>query len=355
MAMFLVLLLATSCLAGLEIGLNAQDQAFVGVSFTNTYPTAVTMLKWNTPFDDMHTLFCGNMFTVLDNTGSVMRFDGALLKRFPTANDFVVIQPGQTIHTAVNIAEGYQLPQAGEYQVLLTTTITLSMQALDLQTINTEVLATQFQSIDVKSGLALIRVSHATPRRPWEVPFEPVAMAISLKNCNNATRANEVNQAYNYAVAESSSATSCLNGMSSCTSGSCSRYPTWFGACSSNNLQTVKNTYVAISNAWNKGAYADCTPPNCPANTYAYVYASDTTHTIYLCSAFWTAGKVQCAGANNFDLQAGTLNHEMSHFSDVAGTADHQYGTTAAKALANSDPNRAIKNADNVEYFAENC
>jgi peptidyl-Lys metalloendopeptidase len=44
----------------------------------------------------------------------------------------------------------------------------------------------------------------------------------------------------------------------------------------------------------------------------------------------------------------------MSHFNVVAATDDHAYGQTAAKSLASSSPTRALDNADNHEYFAEN-
>ena len=54
------------------------------------------------------------------------------------------------------------------------------------------------------------------------------------------------------------------------------------------------------------------------------------------------------------DSKAGTLIHEMSHFTVVAGTDDWAYGQTAAKSLAFSDPAKALDNADSHEYFAEN-
>ncbi|HKX84772.1 MAG TPA: M35 family metallo-endopeptidase, partial [Pyrinomonadaceae bacterium] len=68
---------------------------------------------------------------------------------------------------------------------------------------------------------------------------------------------------------------------------------------------------------------------------------------IYLCNAFWNAP------AQGTDSKAGTLVHEMSHFTVVAGTDDHAYGQTACKKLAKR-PQKAIDNADSHEYFAEN-
>ena len=54
------------------------------------------------------------------------------------------------------------------------------------------------------------------------------------------------------------------------------------------------------------------------------------------------------------DSKGGTIIHELSHFNVVAGTDDHAYGQTAAKRLAKRSPKKALDNADNHEYFAEN-
>ena len=63
---------------------------------------------------------------------------------------------------------------------------------------------------------------------------------------------------------------------------------------------------------------------------------------------------VTTAPANGTDSKAGTLVHETSHFTVVAGTDDHVYGQTGAHNLAVSNPTNAVDNVDNHEYFAEN-
>ena len=85
----------------------------------------------------------------------------------------------------------------------------------------------------------------------------------------------------------------------------------------------------------------------CTDSAYAYVY-SNQPYTIYLCNAFWNAP------STGTDSKAGTLIHEMSHFSVVAGTDDWAYGQSAARNLAIRSPKRAVDNADSHEYFAEN-
>jgi peptidyl-Lys metalloendopeptidase len=107
----------------------------------------------------------------------------------------------------------------------------------------------------------------------------------------------------------------------------------------------VTSHFNAITDAFtNAGITFDC---GCKQNYYAYVYPNQP-YKIYLCKVFWQAP------LTGTDSKAGTLIHEMSHFTVVAGTDDYVYGQTNAKNLAISDPNKAIDNADNHEYFAEN-
>ena len=88
----------------------------------------------------------------------------------------------------------------------------------------------------------------------------------------------------------------------------------------------------------------DC---GCKQKYYAYVYPNQP-YNIYVCSVFWQAPMT------GTDSKAGTLIHEMSHFTVVAGTDDYVYGQTGAKNLAITNPDNAVINADNHEYFAEN-
>jgi len=87
---------------------------------------------------------------------------------------------------------------------------------------------------------------------------------------------------------------------------------------------------------------------------------------INLCPVFWTApttgtdSKVCVDWSSSFitefssECKAGTLIHEASHFAANGRTFDYAYGQAAARALARTDPFKAIFNADSHEYFAEN-
>lgn len=83
-------------------------------------------------------------------------------------------------------------------------------------------------------------------------------------------------------------------------------------------------------------------------DTFAYVNRDDTaTHTVYVDSMF---AKAPNQGMNS---KAGTISHEMSHFTDVGSTEDVAYGVKGSKALALKDPDQALRNADSFEYYLE--
>ena len=78
-------------------------------------------------------------------------------------------------------------------------------------------------------------------------------------------------------------------------------------------------------------------------NRFAYVYPNDPTR-IYLDQAYYSARP------NGVDSRPGVLLHEISHF---LGTQDIVYGQKGARQLAQTNPNQALQNADNFEYYME--
>ncbi|CAE6413852.1 unnamed protein product [Rhizoctonia solani] len=122
------------------------------------------------------------------------------------------------------------------------------------------------------------------------------------------------------------------------------RYSTWFGQHDSTRYDSVSGHFKKIQHeSWN--TLYDC---NCNmANVYAYVYP-DRPRVIHICPAFWDAPAV------GTDSKAGTLIHEQTHFTKNGGTRDYTYGQSSCRNLAKSHPGKAVQNADNHEFFAEN-
>ncbi len=152
-----------------------------------------------------------------------------------------------------------------------------------------------------------------------------------------------LDDAHTVAIDIAQNATNAMNNASPNTTAK--RYSTWFGAADSSRQSTVKTHFRNIYNVLNtENITFDC---SCNEDFIAYVYPSEP-YTIYLCNDFWNIA------TSGTDSKSGTLIHETSHFEVVAHTVDHVYGQPKAKQLAIDYPNKAIYNADNHEYFAEN-
>jgi peptidyl-Lys metalloendopeptidase len=285
------------------------------VSVTNISNTTVDISEDALPSEDMETA----QFLVLRD-GSAVAFDAPHIKRGPTAPAVVVhIGAGETLRYDIELSRAYDFSRSGGYSV-------------------------EFDTRGSTSRSSALRSSRArvdlTGRTTLRVDPNAAALTSSLSyvKCSDSQQSQLV-QALIQAETYSQQAKGYLNG------GVSDRYTWWFGPSSSSNVNTVRNNFNAITDAFaNKAITIDC---GCKKQYYAYVY-SNQPYRIYVCRAFWSA---PLAGT---DSRGGTLIHEMSHFTVVAGTEDWAYGQSAAHDLALTNPLRAIDNADSHEYFAEN-
>jgi hypothetical protein len=105
-----------------------------------------------------------------------------------------------------------------------------------------------------------------------------------------------------------------LNNLPTASRSTDAAYKTWFGAYTSSRYAGVTSDYVNLYSAMSTKSfvfYCDCTD-----SSYAYVFANQP-YKVHLCGAFWSAP------ALGTDSKAGTLVHETSHFTVVAGTQDY--------------------------------
>jgi peptidyl-Lys metalloendopeptidase len=336
--------------------LKGTDDVTVNVTITNASSEAAYLPKRYLPSQRA----TSGVFTVLRD-GVPVPYLGAIVKRGAfTAKDFERIGPGGSLDFKVELSSLYDLSVTGVY------TIQYDVQSVPTLRgrLNTaagsadERLIAQAQaqspSQDLASNtlaLTIIGDSSIAARRATDATANAseavtpmFAASVSFIGCSN-TRTTQITTALSSTETYASNAVSYLNAG---TRGP--RYTTWFGTYNSKRYSTVRSNFTKISDAAsNKPLTFDCS--TCPgtdyADAYAYVY-SNQPYRIYLCNAFWAAP------STGTDSRAGTIVHELSHFSVVAGTNDYAYGQAAAKNLARSNPSRAVRNADNHEYFAEN-
>ncbi|WP_395848649.1 M35 family metallo-endopeptidase [Cystobacter fuscus] len=307
--------------------MSARDDVAVTVTFTNVSSQPVRMLRWYVPGTEG---VKAGLFEVSRNGEEVAYIGPHVKRRAPQAEDFITLEPGQSLSGAAPLSGMYDLGESGTYSVRF------AAQSTNQHNVGLT------RSAILDSNLVSLWIEGRANREP-EIQVQAVAAQgiSSAGNCSS-TRASRISTAYASAKTYASRASSYLKEISSGTA----RYTTWFGAYSSSRLSVARSHFANInSQLANKSIVVDCSCTD--SDTYAYVYPTQP-YKIYVCGAFWSAPNT------GTDSRAGTLIHEMSHFTVVAGTDDHAYGQSAAKSLAKSSPTKALDNADNHEYFAEN-
>lgn len=305
---------------------SASQDVLITVTISNPTRHSVRILKWFTPEDGLEE----PVFNVKVN-GESVSYTGAYYKRpAATGNDYLTLKAGEISTYTVNLGDYYDLTGSGQYEIYYDA----SSYNLYNEKGNG---ANQPESLS-SEPISLKVDGRATKGKPTPPPT-PQPGGNSFKSCT-ATQQNILISARNQAKVYASGAEEHLINNNFDT-----RYLEWFGIFDGLRYTTVTSHFSALSNAWdNAGVTFDC---GCKKAYYAYVYPNQP-YNIYLCRVFWTAPLI------GTDSQGGTLIHEMSHFYTVASTDDYVYGQAGARNLAITNPNNAIMNADNHEYYAEN-
>jgi peptidyl-Lys metalloendopeptidase len=309
--------------------LTGSDDVVVTVTVRNTSHAPLYVPKWQTPFAGVQ----APLFDVTRD-GLPVTYLGIRVKRAaPMPADFIALGPGASRSVRVELSSLYRMDVTGAYSV--------RYRADRLQVYGRPDAARPQGLAGVPSQAAAVWIAGRLPRGMPEPSPEalPAGAGLSYAHCSNAQQ-DGIAGAVQAGLAMAQDADGYLQGQPLAT-----RYTGWFGPVDNARATTVARHFAAIRDAFaTKPITVDCA---CTQSWYAYVYPNEP-YKIHVCKAFWTAP------LTGTDSKGGTLVHEMSHFTVVAGTDDWVYGQAAAAALAGSDPDRAIDNADSHEYFGEN-
>lgn len=124
----------------------------------------------------------------------------------------------------------------------------------------------------------------------------------------------------------------------------------WFGRDDEKTMKVIRiriKKALKLLRSMNESNFTDIRNRETRQMAFGMVIPDDQLHIISLGNPFWEAEAV------GPDSRAGTLIHELSHFIDVGGTKDYEYGDYGCLRLARFNPDRALINADNFERFIE--
>jgi len=305
---------------------NRSDGSLM-VTMTNNATEPIKVLKWNTPLEE---ILSANIFSIESNKKDI-KYRGRLLKRGqPQEEDYVLFEAGESRTITIKLPTYYKMVEKGEYKISYRGNFSSLSDNLKFKRLK--------KSKKSKSTITLSFTPTEEMKKPKKQKVTPKFNGCSEKGIE------VLNQAHDSALTLIKVASNAMKNASANTTGK--RYVTWFGKATEKRQSRVTSTFSNIYDALeNKKISYDCS--TCTEDgTFAYVYP-DEPYNLYLCGSFWSA---EVTGT---DSRAGTFIHELSHFVVVSGTDDYVYGQDDAKKLAKTSPDKAIDNADNYEFFAE--
>ena len=316
--------------------LNATEDVIISVTITNDEHQPVSILKWTIPGNTLE----ADYFEVTRD-GQAVAYVGRHYKRAAAQHDdYVTLQPGEHISQSIELSTQFDLSVTGSYK------FTYKPEIKDHD--NSAFKGSEARGTPTRHSASTqiwIEGRNDTLTVDSDAQNQPFATATGTggvsyaQNCSNSRR-TAVDKAFRVSKYMVRNAIAYLR-----EENLGDRYTTWFGDYSPARYATAKTHFISIIRAQKDQEIAfDC---GCTESAFAYVYAN-APYKIYLCNAFWSAP------VRGTDSKAGTIVHELSHFNVVAATRDYAYGHFAAQQLARNQPDNALYNADNHEYFAEN-
>ncbi|HET7644004.1 MAG TPA: M35 family metallo-endopeptidase [Nitrososphaeraceae archaeon] len=330
---------------------KAQDGQDLRFTLTNNSNETLSLLKWQLPLEgslDSDTFWVKRQEEVAVYLGKVIK------RRAPIPEDFLTLDPNESISTDFDLAEAYDISKAGNYTVEFDSRV-LHVGKEEPTTLASSLSNTQeFKSQKLRSNIVEFQLlEDRTPKQSngiasqWSALLTATAELPSFRACTTNQR-NQLKEALEEAENIAKQAQSTLLNTVESNIPNARRYKEWFGNYLAQRYNKVKENFDKIVNAIaNERIIFNCSMEDCREGVFAYVYPT-RPYEIFLCSAFWNAS------VTGTDSRSGTIVHELSHFNIVAGTDDNVYGQPNCRDLARNSPEEAIANADSHEYFAEN-
>ena len=317
-----------------EMGEDVTCQAVI----TNNHDEDYYLLKRNTPLEKIRS----RTYVVRKGMNTLVEYDGFFFKRAPPTEEEYVLVPGKTsVSSNVVLSDAYSFDGPSVYSVQLDTQVLYS-KSLTAAPLSQPLSSNTRHFLLANTGKA----SKLTQAEIIRRNKKPNAASVTAQQVNQPTfsggwsaadQATAVD-AYNRAIQKVGDSFRALDRDAS--------YREWFGVINNRRLYTVHRVYWDIPyylvhsnnvvDFVHHGAH--CRPGDFAYTCYQCDYIS-------FCDSYFRAPLV------GFNSKMGTIIHELTH--TVKNTDDHEYGMHDCRVLAVNNPDLAVDNADNYEYYSE--
>lgn len=329
---------------------NSDEPVSVKFDLANREHQDLYILTWYTPLEGL----VSDCLRV-ERDSERLSYDGLLAKRGePTVENYVLIPARRKVSNVFDLNGAYDVSYPGNYSVALETEIRDFFFASPTMSLEEHIAerrhvspSQSLQSDETRfivvpgEGRRLLTMGEearelAPPPTEEDLMLENVGVrepSVSGGTAGNQVAARQAHfDTYDF----------CVGAMDRLANDVV--FQEWFGIFSDPRLQRVRDTYSRIRNQMESRTFTYVVSgPDCKINMHAYTHMGITQ--IFLCNPFWSSPAV------GLDSKASTLLHEHSHAS--ASTMDLIYTRDDCRALAQVNPDKAVLNASNYEYFAE--
>lgn len=326
LCLFMFSLLYANDVIDVQLSATKENAARGIITFTVTNKSNedIEILKWGTPFEKE---LSADIFLVKNSQGTVEYLGRHVTRgREPLGSDYIPLKPEQKITVKVPVYLYYD------------------MKTKDVYEINYP------GEFYIKTKGQKFRYTILGPKSTIKIYYAYWKQKNILSNLKpikfNKCSIEQINALK--AAQQKAKSLAKLAAVKAGITGENEIYKKWFGTANNSKKTIVSSYYNTIDSALDtENIIFDCSCLAFETNsTGAYVYNS-LPYYINICKGFWGFDY------SGFWSQGGVIIHEMSHFKIIAGTDDHAYDFDICKDFSESHPSKAISNANNYMYFAE--
>ena len=336
-----MLLFSCTCSAnGWPISLDmACNKALSAVAcsfeFTNNANQDLYLLKRNTPLEGLN-----SQFVSVSLDGCPLEYEGILIYRLPpTKDEFVLLKAGESISASVQITDVFSIDTDGLYTVQYSRPL-------------------QYLSVNEMSAMSIDQLRESTVHESVHIRLEDTSLllkpkkedvkidyTVHLEACGSASFSNGDRNNSGTLNAHKRLCAGLDKAKGSVANNT--QYIIWFGAYTPARAKIASNSLTYMRNGiGSKSLTYYNNGPACKSNWIVYTYKSYSYTLVYLCNLFYRY-PTACRGTDY--TKERILVHEWAHA--LAARDDVAYGARNCTNLAKSNPDKALKNADNYGYF----
>lgn len=317
------------------------------ITITNNSSKDYQLLVRHTPLEGLKS----HIFTI-SRHGRVLPYDGIMVKRgAPSPSECVLIKANSSLRPSVDLSHTHSLHSTGVHEVQLKMNLQFHEYSLTQSTSfldsNYKVASNRIEFLLKESPEQRKMTKGAVVRK--QLPASSVCKKLAgtgpiapktVGKFPNSSQLRDTLEAFELAYRA-------IDRSIQSTTSKPTLYEEWFGTPYNG---VPKHDYTTMRTAMESKQFilevnTDPTMTDC----FAYTHKGDTT--IYLCDLYF-ATKL-----NGTDCKVGAIVHEMSHAAadtdDVLVHGKPVYGQNGCRQVAIDQPDLAVKNADNYEYFSE--